>query len=64
MYLTEILTINEIKFLKDLAHKRKTQEHDGCADPVFWMIQDQEILSISPYGFSMQRRVIRCKKKN
>lgn len=42
MYLTEILTINEIKFLKDLAHKRKTQERDGCADLVFWMIQDQK----------------------
>lgn len=42
MSITEILTIDEIKFLKDLAHKRKTQERDGCADPIFWMIQDQK----------------------
>lgn len=42
MYLTEILSIDEINFLKQLARKRKTQEKDGCADPVFWMIQDQK----------------------
>lgn len=37
-----ILNIEEIKFLKELAHKRKTQEKDGCADPVYWMIQDEK----------------------
>lgn len=40
--LTEILSIEEIKFLKELGHKRKVQEKDGCADPVFWMIQDEK----------------------
>lgn len=37
-----ILNIEEIKFLKELAQKRKTQEKDGCADPVYWMIQDEK----------------------
>lgn len=57
MYLTEILTIDEIKFLKDLIHDEQVIVGE-------YEEQDQEILSISPYGFSMQRRVIRCKKKN
>ena len=36
----------DIKFLKELSHKRNTQEKDGCADPVFWMIYDiKEIFS-------------------
>lgn len=42
MNLSSILTINEIKFLKELAHKRKIQEKDGCANPVYWMIQDEK----------------------
>ena len=32
----------EIDFLKELAHERKTQDKDGCADPVFWMIYDKQ----------------------
>lgn len=39
----DILSIEDIKFLKELGHKRKTQETDGCADSVFWMIQDERI---------------------
>lgn len=35
------LNEEDLKFLKELARKRKTQEKDGCADPVYWMIQDQ-----------------------
>lgn len=42
MNLTELLSIDEINFLKDFAHKRKIQSKDGCAEPVFWMIQDQK----------------------
>ena len=57
MYLTEILTSDEIKFLKDLIHDEQVIVGE-------YEEQDQEILLISPYGFSMQGRVIRCKKKN
>lgn len=38
----DLLTDEDINFLKDLAHKRKVQSKDGCADPVFWMIQDEK----------------------
>lgn len=41
MNIVEILNKEDIDFLKQLAHKRKTQEKDGCAEPVFWMIQDE-----------------------
>lgn len=40
--LNELLTEEEKCFLKELAYKRKTQEKDGCVDPVFWMISDRE----------------------
>lgn len=36
------LTCDDIKFLVELGNKRKTQEKDGCADPVFWMIEDEK----------------------
>lgn len=38
----EILNKEDLEFLKQLANTRRTQEKDGCADPVYWMIQDQE----------------------
>lgn len=34
------LSKEDLEFLKTLANKRLTQEKDGCADPVFWMIYD------------------------
>ncbi len=36
------LNEEDLQFLKELAHKRKTQEKDRCADPVYWMIQDEK----------------------
>lgn len=36
----ELLTEEDINFLINLGKKRKNQERDGCADPVFWMIYD------------------------
>lgn len=48
---------NNYIYLKDLIHDEQVIVGE-------YEEQDQEILSISPYGFSMQRRVIRCKKKN
>ncbi len=38
--LSDYFLEEDISFLKELAHKRKTQEKDGCADPVFWMVYD------------------------
>lgn len=38
--LSDYFLEEDIIFLKELAHKRKIQEKDGCADPVFWMIYD------------------------
>ena len=32
------LNEEDLNFLKELANKRLTQEKDGCADPVFWMV--------------------------
>lgn len=37
-----ILNEEDITFLKELAHKRKTQETDGCGEPVYWMIYDKK----------------------
>lgn len=50
IFLTKWIGVNNVKelskedleFLKQLGSKRKAQEKDGCADPVFWMIQDQK----------------------
>lgn len=40
--LENILNSDDINFLKELAHKRKVQGKDGCADPTYWMIQDEK----------------------
>lgn len=36
------LNEEDLNFLKELANKRLTQEKDGCADPVFWMVYDTQ----------------------
>ena len=38
----ERLSEDDLDFLGDLGHQRKMQPKDGCADPVFWMIQDEK----------------------
>ena len=35
-------TLDDIIFLRELGRKRESQSKDGCADPVFWMIQDEK----------------------
>lgn len=38
----DYISSDDIEFLKKLSHERNTQEKDGCADPVFWMIYDKK----------------------
>lgn len=37
-----IISGEDADFLIKLAHTRNTQDKDCCADPVYWMIQDQK----------------------
>lgn len=36
------LSLEDLRFLNELGEKRREQTRDGCADPVFWMIQDEK----------------------